>query len=70
MLNDLEVRYFDEKNKGSGNAVVSGIQLETQNGETEDANSVAAWQQPVDTELVKEDGWRRVEFIYIPDILV
>jgi hypothetical protein len=43
----LEVRYFDENYNESGDVVTTGMQLETQNPETEDASLVAEWQQHV-----------------------
>jgi hypothetical protein len=53
--NDSEIEYFNEGNKEYGGNVVSGMQFETENTETEDVNLVAGWQIHVDPESVKED---------------
>lgn len=39
--NDLEAEYSDENSKESGNSIVSGRQLETENTEIENASLVA-----------------------------
>lgn len=39
--NDSEIEYFNESNKEYGDNVVSGMQFETENTETEDVNLVA-----------------------------
>jgi hypothetical protein len=53
--NGLEVQYFYENNNKSGDGVVSGMQVETENIEIEDASLAAGWPPPVDPELIKED---------------
>jgi hypothetical protein len=45
-----EVKYFDENNKESGDSVVTGMQLETEN-----ANSVTGWQPHVNSEPIKDE---------------
>jgi hypothetical protein len=52
--NCLEAEYFN-KNKESGDSVVSSMKLETENAETWNANLVSGWQLHVGFEPVKED---------------
>jgi hypothetical protein len=46
---NLEVEYFDENDKESGDSAVSGMQLETENIKIEDGSLVAGWQPHIDS---------------------
>jgi hypothetical protein len=62
--NNLKVKYFEENNKESGDSVVSGMQLKTDNTEIEDASFVAGWQPCVESStsksgLYEKSAWPR-----------
>jgi hypothetical protein len=52
-----ELVHTDENCNKSGDSVVSGVQLETENIKIENANFVSGWQPSVNPEPEKEEEW-------------